>query len=46
MSDDLLHLITPLRKAAIRALERTIQAGETRGGQFKVNQAEQMGLGL
>jgi hypothetical protein len=49
MSDDLLRLITPLRKAeqvllicraalpgvlaAIRSLERTIQAGETEGRQ-------------
>lgn len=61
MSDDLLRLITPLRKAeqvllicrdalpgvlaAIRSLERTIQAGETEAQQTEKQHTEQMGLG-
>ena len=62
MSDPLLRLITPLRKAeqvllicrdalpgvlaAIRSLERTIQAGETEGQQTERQHTEQRGLGL
>ncbi len=62
MSDPLLRLITPLRKAeqgllicrdalpgvlaAIRSLERTIQAGDTEGQQTERQHTEQMGLGL
>ena len=62
MSDALLRLITPLRKAeqvllicrdalpgvlaAIRSLERTIQAGDTEGQQSEGQHTEQMGLGL